>query len=157
MVKISKKSSTLRQAAYARDSFACRSKLKTEIALNNGFELIVANSVKSKIENTIGYKNEMIKILKESDNVVLSIFAEFRERGFSDFSNKDLVAAVTAISTAWEKFNGAGKGKDDDGLKSPNKLRTIIMQQVENQTIEVPKEKEETKIIEVAPQVYDGF
>ena len=154
-MKISSSGSSLKQKKYAQDVFSANGRTKKEIALNAGYTLNAAKSVTSKIENTKGYKNAMMEILRESDNVVLNIFGEFRSRGFQDFSNKDLVAAVTAISTAWEKFNN--RGKSEDGPQSANKLRTIILQQVENQTIQ---QKEEPKIVEVAPvetNEYQGF
>lgn len=147
-MKIPNEGSTIKQAGYARDVFAGNGRNKKEIALNNGYTLNAATSAKSKIENTKGYKNAMIEILRESDNTVLNIFAEFRARGFKDFSNKDLINAVTAISTAWEKFNGKSGG--DDGLKSPNKLRNIILQHVENQTIQ---QNTPSKIVEVEPVI----
>jgi len=162
-MKIPNEGSTIKQAGYARDVFAGNGRNKKEIALNNGYTLNAATSAKSKIENTKGYKNAMIEILRESDNTVLNIFAEFRARGFKDFSNKDLINAVTAISTAWEKFNTSDKGKDG-GPQSANKLRSIILQQVENQTINqtVPaKIVEAEPVIEVPqepkPHEYPGF
>lgn len=145
-MKIPNEGSTIKQQGYARDVFSNNGRNKKEIALNNGYSLNAANSVASKIENTKGYKNAMVDILRESDNVVLNIFAEFKSRGFKEFSNKDLINAVTAISTAWEKFNGKNTG--DNGLQSPNKLRNIILQHVENQTIQ---QNTPSKIVEVEP------
>jgi len=58
---------------------------------------------------------------------------EFASRGFKDFSNKDLVGALNAIGSAWSRFNTPAK--KEGGSESPNRLRTVILQQIENQTV----------------------
>lgn len=140
-MQIPPNSSTVKQRNYAMRSFS-EGGSKKQIALDSGYSLNAATSVASKIENSRGYKNAMVDILRESDNIVLNIFSEFRSRGFQDFNNKDLVSALNAIGSAWSKFNGvAGEG---EGEGSHNKLRTVILQQIQNQTVnakqvEIPK------------------
>jgi hypothetical protein len=145
MVRIKEGGSTLRQKNYALKSFAGDGRSKKAIALDCGYPPNVANSVVSKIESKQGYKNAMVEILQESDNAVLGIFAALRDRGYEDFSNKDLISAVTAIGNAWSKFRGVVEpGETPTGH---NQLKTVILQQIENQTINTQK-KEEEKIIE---------
>ena len=77
---------------------------------------------------------------------------EFKARGFEDFSNKELTSALNAIGNAWSKFN-----KVPEEMKTKNetnKLRTVILQQIENQTVTNPGEVP-AKIIDVEPDVID--
>jgi hypothetical protein len=153
MTQIPKNGSTNKQKIYALKSFAGEGS-KKQIALDAGYTLNAANSVKTKIENTTGFKNAMVDILKESDNVVLNVFAEFKSRGFKEFDNKELLGALSVITTAWSKFNEVDRG--GEGKEKHSKLRTIIMQQVENQTVntlESPKEK----VIDAEPVEDLGF
>lgn len=82
----------------------------------------------------------MSKLASESNGVALSILHEFRMRGVHEFSNKDLIGALNAIGSAWGRFNTPlMKNMDGPGTKlGMNKLRTVIMQNVENQTINAP-------------------
>ena len=80
------------------------------------------------------------------------IMHEFKSRGVKDFSNKDLIGALNAIGGAWAKFNPkedyeTKKGKDN------NRLRSVILQQVENQTInQAPRIIE--NVAELVPRKY---
>lgn len=137
----------MRQQAYARRVWGAKGADKTNIALDVGYSKYVARSASSKIEATKGFQNAMTALARESNNMALTILHEFRSRGVKNFSNKDLVGALNAIGGAWSKFNvgnipvkGAGNGGES------NRLRAVIMQQVEHQTINaglnVPQDKE---------------
>ncbi len=124
----------MKQLAYAKGLLGATGKSKKEIALQAGYSPAVANSVVSHIENQPGFNNAMKKLAVESNNLALAAMHEFKVRGFTEFSNKDLVGALNAIGNAWSKFNAQPKEKDP-GAGSSNKLRTIYLQQIENQTI----------------------
>jgi hypothetical protein len=110
---------------------------KKSIALDVGYAPSIANSPKSKIEVHKGFHNAMALLAEQSNNLALKIMHEFASRGVTDFSNKDLIGALNAIGMAWGKFNaGAIKAAQNEAESdSKNKLRTIILQRVENQTI----------------------
>jgi hypothetical protein len=130
----------MKQTAYARKIFGAEGKTKKQIALSVGYAPQVANSVSSHIENTEGFNNAMAKLAAESNNLALKVMHEFKSRGVEDFSNKDLVGALNAIANAWSKFNGAvTAAKQTDPAK--NRLRTVILQRIENQTIQGDKIK----------------
>lgn len=146
MVRIGKHGSTLRQSAYAKRVWSAQGKTKKEIALDVGYTKNIANSVKSKIEDKRGFNNAVAKLAIESNSVALSVMAEFKARGFTEFSNKDLVGALNAIGNAWQKFNAVPKDQNDPNSKlGRNKLRTVILERVGNKTIrdaEVFEEKQ---------------
>ena len=53
----------------------------------------------------------------------------------SEFTNKDLISSLNAITQAWDRFN---KGliesvKPEDNGK--NRLKTVILQRINNQTV----------------------
>ena len=75
------------------------------------------------------------------------------ERLSKDFTNKELTGALNAIGSAWSKFNAVPREMKGNRSDSTNKLRTVILQQVENQTITntdggIQKEKEEPVVHE---------
>jgi len=144
MGRASRTGSTLKQTAYARRIFGADGKDKQQIALDVGYSKFIAATPKSKIENTRGFNNAMAKLAADSNNLALSVMSELKARGFTDFSNKDLVGALNAISGAWKNFNNV-TGKGEGANQDKNKLRTIILQKVENQTIQ---QGEETKVLE---------
>ena len=131
-----KGASTPRQMAYARRSFAGSGIDRKHIALDVGYAPSVARLPKEKIEQTKGFNNAMAQLASESNLLALQIIHEFKSRGVQDFSNKDLVGALNAIGAAWGRFNAAVQ-KDKSSDQTGNKLRSIILQRVENQTIEV--------------------
>lgn len=135
----------MKQMAYARRLFGGQGKCKKQIALDVGYSPNVANSVSSHIENQPGFHNAMSQLAADSNNLALAAMHEFKARGFEDFSNKDLVGALNAIGSAWSKFN-APPANRGGGTPSTNKLRTVILQQIENQTV-----LESGKIIEEKP------
>lgn len=125
----------MRQIAYARKTWGGKASAKKQAALDVGYSMAVANSPKSKIEDKKGFNNAMAALASESNNLALSIMHEFKSRGVQDFSNKDLVGALNAIGGAWTRFNQGliEHAKIEDNGK--NRLRTIVLQQVENQTL----------------------
>jgi len=155
MPRAGKYGSTAKQRAYALRTWGAKGKDKQQIALDCGYSRHVAKTVKSKIENTRGYNNVIAKMAADSNNLALSVMATLRARGFEDFSNKDLVGALNAISGAWKIFNAPLLEKaerDTNGDGSANKLRTVILQRIENATINNPEQPKE-----VEPAVEDDF
>jgi len=131
----------MKQIAYARQIYGAQGTSKKQIALDVGYSPYVANSIASHIENKPGYHNAMSALAKDSNNLALAAMEEFKARGFDDFSNKDLIGALNAIGNAWSKFNQPAP--EDKAKTSTNKLRTVILQQVENQVIAAPKDNVE--------------
>jgi hypothetical protein len=132
--------STPRQRAYAMRVWGGKDTDKKSIALDVGYSPSIANSPKSKIEVHKGFHNAMAILAEQSNNLAMKIMHEFESRGVTDFSNKDLIGALNAIGMAWGKFNaGAIKAAASEAQgNSKNKLRTIILQRVENQVISDP-------------------
>jgi len=134
MPRTRKGEATPRQFAYAQRLFGGKGKCKKQIALDVGYTENAANSIKSKIENTVGFHSAIAQLAVDSNNVALAALHEFKVRGFDGFSNKDLVGALNAIGNAWSKFNPEARKKGEDDSKG-NKLRTVVMQHIENQTL----------------------
>jgi hypothetical protein len=128
--------STIRQMAYARRVFGGKGKCKKEIALDVGFSTNVSNSVASHIENTEGFHNAMKKLAVDSNNLALAAMEEFKARGFKKFTNGELTNALNAIGSAWSRFNNENRQKDNPNGGNTNRLRTVILQQIENQTMQ---------------------
>lgn len=151
MGKVGKHGSTPKQMAYARRLWGGGDySSKKQLALDVGYAPSVANTVGEHIEKSRGFQNAMANLASESNSLALTIMHEFKARGVQDFSNKDLIGALNAIGSAWGRFNNAlVKERDMDGPNSKlgqNRLRAVILQQVENQTINTlpsPKESEE--------------
>lgn len=137
MTKIKKDDSADKQLAYAELRVLGPNQTKKKSALQVGYTETSANSVVSKIESKPGFQNAVFKLANKSNSLALAAMKEFERRGFTDFSNKDLVGALNAIGQAWERFNNQGMkaAQVDDGK---NRLRTLILQRVENQTISAP-------------------
>lgn len=138
--------------AYARRIFGAKGRTKKDIALDLGYSANTARSVASHIESKPGFKNAMAVLAKESNNLALNVMSEFKARGFQEFSNKDLIGALNAIGSAWERFNKVKKNDDDENPRK-NRLRTVILQQIENQNVrtiaaETAPAKEEPRVIE---------
>lgn len=134
-MKISKTGASLRQIAYARRVWGGKDQNKKQVALDVGYSPSVANSCVSKIENHKGFNNAMAVLAAESNNLALSIMHEFKSRGVADFSNKDLVGALNAIAGAWDRFNKGLIEQERPQDNGKNRLRTIMIQKVENQTV----------------------
>lgn len=126
--------STLKQLAYAKKLFNADGPSKKDIALSVGYSPSVANNVQVNIEETEGFHNAMKKLAIDSNNLLLEVMSEYKARGLSEFSNKDLNGAMNAIAAGWDRINKSqnpGKNKDPE----QNPLRKVFMQRVENQTI----------------------
>lgn len=143
----------MKQMAYARRLLGAKGTSKKEIALDVGYSPNVANSIASHIENKPGFNNAMAKLAVDSNNLALAAMHEFKARGFKDFSNKDLIGALNAIGSAWSRFNEIPKENKNNG--SSNKLKTVILQQIENQTLSTSngEVKAEPKVVD---NVIDG-
>ena len=142
MTKIRKNESADKQMEYAKIRiFSDKKPNKKKAALQVGYTESTACSAISKIESKPGYQNAVTKLAKESNALALDIMDEFKRRGVTDFSNKDLIGALNAIGAAWTRFNAPPRHNDsrdpmyDNGK---NRLRTVILQRVENQTIATP-------------------
>jgi len=156
---IKRKSSTMKQMAYAKRILGGQGVSKQQIALDSGYSPNVARSVASHIEHKPGFNNAMAALAVESNNLALAAMHEFKARGFEDFSNKELVGALNAIGSAWSRFNVIPKEKGSG--TGENKLRTLILQQVEHQTMtqakndEVVTEAKEPEKVEPVENVSD--
>lgn len=133
MVKIKKTGSTVKQIAYAQRVWGANGRTREEIALDIGYSQAVAKSPGQKIEKTLGFHNAMVKLASESNNLALAAMHEFKARGFKNFSDKDLIGSLNAIANAWSKFNRQEGGNKKE--EKTNRLRTVVLQNVENQTI----------------------
>lgn len=139
-MKRTRNGSSPRQYAYAMKRLTGAGRSKKDIALSVGFAPSVAKNAKNKIEQTEGYHNAVLALAQESNNLVLSVMAEYKARGLKNFSNKDLNGAMNAIGQAWEKFN---KQRAPNGSGQPeNPIKRAIFQKIENQTINVNKPEE---------------
>jgi len=131
MVYIKQNASTLKQEAYARRVWGSGGENKKEIALDVGYSENIANNPKNKIENTLGFRNAISKIAEQSNNAACKILNEFERRDFKEYSNKDLNNALNSIASAWDKFNP----KEERPEGGTNRLRSIVLQRIENQTV----------------------
>jgi len=114
-MKRPRRGSTPSQLAYATRMMDGNASSKKEAALLSGFSMTVANNAHSKIENTEGYKNAMIGLATKSNNLMLAALSEFEARGLKGFTNAELIKALNAIGSAWERI---------EKQRAPNKLTT---------------------------------
>jgi len=148
-----KRGSSPKQYAYATRRLSGGGKTKQEIALLSGYSSTVAKNASNKIEKTEGYQNAVLELANESNNIALAILTEYKLRGIKDFSNKELNGALNAISVAWDRFD---KKRAMSVNKNPetNPLRKVMMQRVENQTVNINTgavPEEERTVIDVEP------
>lgn len=134
-MKRPQRGSTIKQYAYATRKLGGQGSSKKEIALLSGFSPSVANNVKNKIESTEGYQNAVATLAIESNNLLIAVLAQFKARGLKDFSNKDLVSALNAITGAWSKIE---EKRAPSQLKTPegNRLRSIFTERTRTVTLE---------------------
>jgi hypothetical protein len=135
MVGIAKGKSTMKQQAYARRVFSADGVNKKQIALDVGYAPNLSRSVTTHIEETAGFHNAMAKLAYESNNLALAAMHEFKARGFEDFTNSEMISALNVISGAWAKFSMPAREVEKSNNTSTNKLRTVILQQIENNTM----------------------
>ena len=149
-MKRPRKGSTIKQYAYATRRLNGQGGSKREIALLSGYTKSMAENAKYKIEETEGYKNAVIELAHKSNNLLLAVMAEFESRGLSDFSNKDLNAALNAISGAWDRIE---RTRAPNRFKTPegNPLRAIFTERTRTAVItsnpsEAPASADTTEI-----------
>lgn len=139
-MKRPRQGSTIKQVAYATRMMNGDAGSKKEAALLSGFSMSMAENAKYKIEETEGYKNAMIMLHQRSNNLLNAVMYEFEARGINKFSNKDLISALNAISSAWDRIDtkrSPAKMKTPEG----NPLRAVFTRRVETATFEqVPAE-----------------
>lgn len=102
-MKRPKHGSTPKQFAYATRMLNGAADSKKEAALLSGFSMTVAENAHAKIEKTEGYHNAMEELALKSNNLMLAALSQFQARGLDGFSNKELIAALNAIGSAWER------------------------------------------------------
>ena len=124
----------MKQQAYARRVFSGDGLNKTQIAKDVGYSPNVARSIVSHVEDKPGFHNAMAALAYESNNLALAAMHEFKARGFEDFTNNEMISALNAIAGAWAKFSTPMIEKGSN-TSSTNKLRTVILNQIENQTV----------------------
>jgi hypothetical protein len=144
MVYINKGESTMRQEAYARRVFAAQGKSRKEIALDVGYSPSVASNAVSKIESKPGFQTAISKIAHESNEMALKVLSEMKSRPLEEFSNKDLNSTFSVITNAVEKFNP----KIEQPMVGSGRLRQVILNRIENQTINNAPLVEEIEIEE---------
>lgn len=132
-MKIPKKGSSMRQLAYARRVWGADGTDKKQIALDVGYPPNVARSVVSKIESRPGFQNAIAQLARESNNIALEVMSELKARGTREFSNTELIKALSAIAKAWETFNKPLMQKEQPEDNGKNRLRTVILQRIEKQ------------------------
>lgn len=125
----------MKQQAYARRVFSADGVNKKQIALDVGYSPNCSHSITTHIEATAGFQNAIAKLAYESNNLALAAISEFKARGFEDFTNGEMVNALNAIAGAWSKFSQPARELERSNNTSTNKLRTVILQQIENQTV----------------------
>lgn len=144
MPKVKRGQSTLKMDAYARRVFNGDGESKKQIALDVGYSSNVSNSVISHIESKPSFHDAMARLAYESNNLAMAAMEEFKARGFEGFTNNEIISALNAISGAWAKFNVIPK-EGGGNKESTNKLRTVVMNRIENQTIIQSAKTEEIK------------
>lgn len=134
-MKRPQRGSTIKQYAYATRCLNGQGKSKKEIAKLAGYSTSMAENAKAKIEDTEGYQNAVMVLAHESNNLLLAVMAEFKARGLSEFSNKDLNAALNAISGAWDRIE---KSRATPKMKTPegNRLRSVFTERTRTAVIE---------------------
>lgn len=132
-MKIPRNGSSMRQEAYARRVWGADGSDKKTIALDVGYPPNVAKSVVSKIESRPGFQNAIRRLAHESNNLALEVMSELKARGTQDFSNGDLIKALTAIAKAWDTFNKPLMQREQPEDNGKNRLRTVILQRIEKQ------------------------
>jgi len=131
--------STVKQYAYATRLLSGAAVSKKEAALLSGYSMKMAENTKAKIENTGGFNNAIVKLAAESNNLLLGIIAEFKERGLEEFSNKDLISALNAMSGAWDRIEKRNEPKDPNKLLEGNPLRAIFTERTRTVELEPAK------------------
>lgn len=130
--------STVKQYAYATRLLSGGASSKREAALLSGYSMTMAKNTKAKIENTEGFNNAIAKLAADSNNLLIGIIAEFKARGLDEFTNKELIAALNAMSNSWEKIDKRNHPEEKPLLENP--LRAIFTERT--RTVEIGPAKE---------------
>ncbi len=134
--------STPKQFAYATRMLNGQADSKKEAALLSGFSMSVAENAHAKIEKTEGYHNAMEQLALKSNNLMLAALSQFEARGLKDFSNKELIAALNAIGSAWERVEKV-RNPNKDPLDGKNRLAGIFKRTTVTETAVIPPVSEE--------------
>lgn len=148
--------STPKQFAYATRKLTGQGDSKKELALLSGYSMTMAHHAKEKIENTEGYHNAMHALAVDSNNLLLSIISEFKARGLEEFSNKELIAAVNAVSGAWDKIQKKNEPEQSKLPAGTNPLRAIFTERTRTVQIEPTKEPVTTETKQIREAVVAG-
>jgi hypothetical protein len=145
--------STPRQYAYANKLLNGDGLSKKDIARSVGFSPSLARNPKQKIESTEGFHNAIIELATKSNNILVAALHEYEARGFKKFTPGELATAVSTIMSVWEKFDKKLNPPEKEG-GGTNKLRSIVLQRIENQTMNASPAKVVSKVepIEVAAE-----
>lgn len=138
MPRVSSLGYTPKQLAYARRVLEGDGSTKREIALKSGYSPGSAGNAGAHLESKMGFHNAMAKLAAQSNMVVTALMEEFQNRGVKHFSDKDLIAATNALTNSWMKFNKVNIENATPKAQTPNRLRPVIMQHIENQTVNGP-------------------
>lgn len=138
--------STVKQYAYAHNKLSGKANSKYEVAKLSGYSNTMARRPKEKIESTDGYKNAMMQLAAQSNNMLMKVLYEFDRRDITKFADKDLIAAVNAITSSWAKIDTQRQmnaNKDPD----KNPLRSLFMTRADVLTVQAttPKKAKEIK------------
>ncbi len=117
---------------------------KKEAALLSGFSISVAENAKAKIESTEGYHNAMIELAGRSHNLMLAAMHEFEARGLSKFTNSELIKALNAIGSAWERVEKQ-RNPNKDPLDGKNRLAGIFKRTTVTETAVIPTQAPPTE------------
>lgn len=154
-MNIKRHGSTPKQWAYARNKVGAVANTKEELARLAGYSPYVARSVGSKIEKTQGYKNALTELSMQSNSILLRVLGEFERRDLEEFSNKDIISAVNAITSAWAKIDtqtqerlNKNKNPEKNPLRSLFMKRSgvITVEEVQPKNAEVVDEKNEINL-----------
>lgn len=142
--------STPRQMAYARKLLNGDGRSKKDIAVSVGFSQTVAENAKAKIETSEGFHNAVQLLSFESGELVTSIMAEFKARGFKKHSIEQLNDTLALMTSVWEKFDKRLNPPERNDNSQENGLRKVLLQKVNKQTVVVqsPDSKPIETIIE---------
>lgn len=135
-MKRSKTGYTMKQHAYARNLLSGKKESKTEVALSVGYAPATARNAGFEIEKTEGFSNAMSALAGESGNLYLQIVHTLKHKDLSKESTDTLLNAITTMANAWSIFTPKQKNNDSDS-DSVSKLRNVLLQHVEHQTIAV--------------------
>ncbi len=114
---------TRKQWAYAKNSLN-PSVSRGEAAKLAGYGPSLV-SHPARIDQATGTQNAMAHLAAEAGNLALSAMHTLKSRGFDEFSNAELVRALTAIAGAYEKFQPKMKEPADGGAGSA--LRALLL------------------------------